>query len=141
MNQNRSQLKFSPKIVLSLVLMSTAIFFLGQSFMAFLLSKIPRFENYYSLACWIVVVLLSLFISLLSLRAQAFSLPYAALSSALLSLFIFAIGLLMGKGDFQLFPVLFRLLALIFLSCVLVVLFTYQKGRRSSGKAKFRFSK
>ena len=141
MNQNRSPRRFSPKVVLSLVLLAIAVFFLGQVSLAFLLSKIPNFENYYSFATWAVVLLLSLVVSLLSLRAPAFSLPYAALSSFLFSLLILVVGLLIGKGNFQLFPVLLRLFFFVSLSSLFVVLFTYWKGLRSSGKKKFRFSK
>ena len=116
-----------------------SLFLLG-AVLTLLLSKIDHFENYYTLANWLILALTGVVIAVISRLSPEYAMLNSALSSGILSLLRFGIGLAInGTGIRGILSVLIESGVLIGISVLTSVFLTSQKKKRKHGPTKFKF--
>ncbi len=127
---------------LLVILISVGIFFFLVSLMfAYVLRKIPHYENFYPFVPWLVSVLCAVFLAFIAKTCGKDSVLITLVSSAIIGGLFFAIGLFWGIAPKNFALVLSRNVLFV-ISSVLLSLYLSRKkqNRRTSGK-KFKFSK
>ena len=139
---NRSTNKPNPffKNLVILLISSFAFFVILMLIAAFLLKRIPHFENYYSSVSWIITAFLALFVAFIANRLKSSSDYISLISSGIIGLVFSVISLFCGVSG-ESFPLVFaRFILFVFLTCFISFCFLKSKKGRRKVK-KFKFSK
>ena len=140
MNRSTNKQNLFFKNLVIMLISSFAFFAILMLIAAFLLKKVPHFENYYPFVSWILTAFLSIFLVFISNGLKNNS-DYAPLISAgIIGLVFVAISLFCGVS-WESFPSVFaRFILFVFLTCVISFCFSKSKKNRRKVK-KFKFSK
>jgi len=142
MKQMKNEKKLTVKSLMITVLVAFAVYFLLNLLCTAVLSNTPHFERFYNLASWLITFVLAFVIALISRSADKIAFLQCGLTLLLFSIISFAIGMIVGHGNFDLLSVLLRDLALILFGLLSTFVLAYFKsGRRKRENRKFRFSK
>lgn len=140
MNQKEHNPRFSMKsLAISVVIQLLALVLLVLTFSYFLL-KVPKYENYMTIAIWGTTFLISFINAWICKTKANLALMYAGGGSFLFSFICTAIGFLIAKSALFSSGAMLRFGAHILLSLVFTLIFKhcFKKKRKDQ---KFRFSK